>query len=166
MLSSGVFYTFLRPEICCGDAISSVRFQPSCSVLGPYQSRWLTAGRGLRPYLSNLGDKQTHCISNIWNTLEHRSESGNARDIVQPQTVLVICFPVKPVPSNERQKTHRESNSPRSDVRKVRWNSESHLQENGNASNWLDAVTQFPLHSRMVVWKMCFFSLCFCLSGF
>ena len=86
-LPSSVFHTFPCAQICGGDAISSVRFRSSCFVLGPYQSRWLTVGRGLTSYLSNLGDKQTHCISNIRNTLERRSENGDARDTVQPQTV-------------------------------------------------------------------------------
>lgn len=60
---------------------------PPCIMLGPYQSRWLTVGRRLKPYLSNLRDKRTHCISNIRNTLERRRESGDARHTVQPQTV-------------------------------------------------------------------------------
>lgn len=68
---------------------------PPCIMLGPYQSRWLTVGRRLKPYLSNLRDKRTHCISNIRNTLERRRESGDARHTVQPQTVWVICFPSK-----------------------------------------------------------------------
>lgn len=38
-----------RPEICRRDAIGSARFRPPCFVLGPYRSRWLTVGRGLRP---------------------------------------------------------------------------------------------------------------------
>lgn len=41
-----------------------------------------------------------------------------------------------------------------------------HLVENDNASNWLGAVTQLPHHSRIVVWKVYFFSLFFCLSGY
>lgn len=72
------------PEICRGDAIGSVRFHPSGFMLGPYQSMWLTVGQGLRPYLSILGDKQTHCISNIRNALV---QSIDTRDTVQPQTV-------------------------------------------------------------------------------
>lgn len=88
---------------------------PSCFVLGPYLSRWLTVGRELRPYLCDLGDKQTHCISNIRHALEHRSESGDARDTVQPQTVWVICLLVKPDRSNGEHTTGREAHSALSD---------------------------------------------------
>lgn len=88
---------------------------PSCFVLGPYLSRWPTVGRELRPYLCDLGDKQTHCISNIRNALEHRSESGDARDTVQPQTVWVICLLVKPDRSNGEHTTGREARSALSD---------------------------------------------------
>lgn len=96
------------------DDISSVRFHPSCFVLGPYQNRWRTVRWGIKPYQSNLRDKQTHCIDNIWNTLEHRSESGNACDTVQPQTVLVICFLVKStVWPNRKHTTHMRKNTHR-----------------------------------------------------
>lgn len=77
VLSSSVFYTVQRFAAEMQSAVSGF-------MLGPYQSMWLTVGQGLRPYLSILGDKQTHCISNIRNALV---QSIDTRDTVQPQTV-------------------------------------------------------------------------------
>lgn len=69
------------------------RCYQQCKILPVSLRAWPLSAKvadgvtGAVAYLSNLGDKQTHCISNIRNTLERRSESSDARDTVQPQTV-------------------------------------------------------------------------------
>lgn len=137
------------------------------ALLLPIRAGGPQRGVRLRPYWSRLWERGATTPGNMRNALEHRREGATARDTVELQTLLVMCFleTFTALPQelttavDEHNRRHTHPNSTCANLDKT-------PQVTASASELIGSSDLLPPQVLDSGVKMCFFSLCFGLSSF